>query len=61
MLRNCLKHRYSLDPSTPIESDIRIKNHPSRTRVYRGFREAYFGPYGRSPKKPTVGRRDDPR
>ena len=37
MLRNCLNRRYSLVPSTPIESDIRIKNHPSRIRVYRGF------------------------
>ena len=60
MLRNCLNRRYSLVPSTLIESDIRTKNHPSRIPVYRGFREAYFGPYGRSPKKPTVGRRNDP-
>jgi len=25
------------------------------------LRRGYFGPYGRSSKKPTVGRQDDPR
>ena len=37
MLRNCLNHRYSLDPSTPIESEIRIKKLPLQNPRLQGL------------------------
>ena len=50
MLQNCLNHRYSLVPSTPIESDIQIKkNSPPEAPSTGGFERPILDP--------TVGRR----
>ena len=42
MLRNCLNHRYSLVPSTPIESDIRIKKPPLQNPYLQGLLRGLF-------------------
>ena len=42
MLRNCLNHRYSLDPLTPIESDIRIKKPPLQKPRLQGLSRGTF-------------------
>ena len=42
MLRNCLNHRYSLVPSTPIESDIRIKKTPLQKPCLQGLLRGLF-------------------
>ena len=42
MLRNCLNHRYSLVPSTPIESDIQIKKPPLQNPCLQGFSRGLF-------------------
>ena len=42
MLRNCLNHRYSLDPSTPIESEIRIQKPPLQKPCLQGLSRGLF-------------------
>ena len=61
MLRNPLNQWYSRGPSTAIESDIRVRKLRLQPPYLQGLLRGLFWTYGRSPKKPTVGRRDDPR
>ncbi len=42
MLRNCLNRRYSLVPSTPIESDIQIKKAPLQKPCLQGLSRGLF-------------------
>ena len=42
MLQNCLNHRYSLVPSTPIESDIQIKKAPLQKPRLQGVLRGLF-------------------